>query len=238
MMSIHHRVHHYFFLFVVWIVVFFFVFFLSTLLIRASRIANFAFIVLSCCSLAMASMALLKPPKLRRPNTHCVFDVFFFSRTEASCSCKAFCLRARSYSSGFSYVQCSSSFLLVLVVVAFVVVVVVVLAVVNDVVVVVAFSSSLVFFSCARCMNFKPFSLELNLLFPIVFTSSFDVAVMVLMISALIRVARNQQKPCKTNVETHKKKRRKITKKNSSLKGFYHYRRAEERGGLRRETNC
>ena len=197
MMSIHHRVHHYFFLFVVWIVVFFFVFFLSTLLIRASRIANFAFIVLSCCSLAMASMALLKPPKLRRPNTHCVFDVFFFSRTEASCSCKAFCLRARSYSSGFSYVQCSSSFLLLLKVVAFVVVVVVVvLAVVNDVVVV-AFSSSLVFFSCARCMNFNPFSLELNLMFPIVFTSSFDVAAMVSMISALIRVACNQQKPRK-----------------------------------------
>ena len=146
----------------------------------------------------MASMALLKPPKLRRPNTHCVFDVFFFSRTEASCSCKAFCLRARSYSSGFSYVQCSSSFLLLLKVVAFVVVVVVVvLAVVNDVVVVVAFSSSLVFFSCARCMNFNPFSLELNLLFPIVFTSSFDVAAMVSMISALIRVAVNQQKPRK-----------------------------------------
>lgn len=195
MTSIHHRVHHYFFLFVFWIVVFLFVFFLSTLLIRASRIANFAFIVLSCCSLAMASMALLKPPKLRRPNTHCVFDVFFFSRTEASCSCKAFCLRARSYSSGFSYVQCSSSFL-VLVVVAFVVVVVV-LAVVNDVVVV-AFSSSLVFFSCARCMNFNPFSLELNLLFPIVFTSSFDVAAMVL-ISALIRVACNRGNKCGDN---------------------------------------
>jgi len=80
--------------------------------------------------------------------------------------------------------------LLLLKVVAFVVVVVIVLAVVNDVVVVVAFSSSLVFFSCARCMNFNPFSLELNLLFPIVFTSSFDVAAMVLMISALIRVAR------------------------------------------------
>jgi hypothetical protein len=39
-------------------------------------------------------------------------------------------------------------------------------------------------------MNFNPFSLELNLLFPIVFTSSFDVAAMVSMISALIRVAR------------------------------------------------
>ena len=157
----------------------------------------------------MASMALLKPPKLRRPNTHCVFDVFFFSRTEASCSCKAFCLRARSYSSGFSYVQCSSSFLLLLKVVAFVVVVVVVvLAVVNDVVVVVAFSSSLVFFSCARCMNFNPFSLELNLLFPIVFTSSFDVAAMVSMISALIRVAVNQQNRVNKYVETTTQRKR------------------------------
>jgi hypothetical protein len=35
------------------------------------------------------------------------------------------------------------------------------------------------------------------------------------------------------------KKKVRITKKKSSLKGFYHYRRAEERGGLRRiETNC
>lgn len=170
----------------------------------------------------MASMALLKPPKLRRPNTHCVFDVFFFSRTEASCSCKAFCLRARSYSSGFSYVQCSSSFLLLLKVVAFVVVVVVVvLAVVNDVVVVVAFSSSLVFFSCARCMNFNPFSLELNLLFPIVFTSSFDVAAMVSMISALIRVACNQQKPRKQMWrQQHRKREREKEGENNKKKIF------------------
>ena len=176
----------------------------------------------------MASMALLKPPKLRRPNTHCVFDVFFFSRTEASCSCKAFCLRARSYSSGFSYVHCSSSFLLLLKVVAFVVVVVVVvLAVVNDDVVVVAFSSSLVFFSCARCMNFNPFSLELNLLFPIVFTSSFDVAAMVLMISALIRVARltnkNRVNKCgdnNTKEEGERKRKVRVTKKNLHSKVF------------------
>jgi hypothetical protein len=47
-------------------------------------------------------------------------------------------------------------------------------------------------------MNFKPFSLELNLLFPIVFTSSFDVAAMVL-ISALIRVACNRGNKCGDN---------------------------------------
>ena len=152
---------HFFFLFVAVVVgvvdflllILFLFFFLSTLLFRASRIASFAFICLSSCSLAIASMALLKPPKLRRPNTHCGFDIVFFSRKDASCSFSAFCFRARSYCSGFSYVQCSS----------FVVVVVVVLAVVV-VVVVVSFSAFPVFFSCARCMNFKPFSLELNLL--------------------------------------------------------------------------
>jgi len=151
---------HFFFLFVAAVVVvdfllliLFLFFFLSTLLFRASRIASFAFICLSSCSLAIASIALLKPPKLRRPNTHCGFDIVFFSRKDASCSFSAFCFRARSYCSGFSYVQCSSF-----------VVVVVVLAVVVVVVVVVSFSAFPVFFSCARCMNFKPFSLELNLL--------------------------------------------------------------------------
>jgi hypothetical protein len=55
----------------------------------------------------------------------------------------------------------------------------------------------------------------------------------------------NQQKPRKEMWrQQHKgrgreKKKVRITKKKTSLKGFYHYRRAEERGGLRRrETNC
>jgi hypothetical protein len=42
-----------------------------------------------------------------------------------------------------------------------------------------------------------------------------------------------------TKEEGERKRKVRVTKKKSSLKGFYHYRRAEERGGLkRRETNC